>query len=623
MELKNLKKKLYNKKPLEQRDYYPEKFIPGKEPEEIKLEEWEKTGNQNIFKKTKRKIFWSIFAVLSALVVLAAAGVFFYQFYFSFDKSQVKILISGPLNALSGDEITYTVKCENQSKVNLTNAKLYFWFPENSLPSDENGDLRIIDLQDIPKNSQKQLEFKAKIFGSKGEKKIAKAKLIYKPLHISSLFENESEFETSIIEVPLILDFDLPEKLVSGQEIRFSLEYINQSQASFDSLKIKIVYPSGFHFKSSAPLPSEGDNIWRIGDLNANESGKIFIQGTIKGNIDEPKPFQARIGEEKEEKFIVYSQTTESSRISSPPLSIKQFANNKVEYVAEEGEILDYRIEYKNTCDVGIKNVIITCELKGKALDFSSLKLEKGSFSEQTHTITWGPSDISDLELLAPGKSGEVKFSIKVKKPLPVFSYNDKNFKVVSIVKIDTLSPPLVLSDIQIGSENEIITRIKTKLVLEAKGYFRNSLISNNGPIPPRVGEKTTYTIVWQVLNSSNDLTETKVEAKLPSYINWTGNLEPDNQDIRYDPITRKVTWYIGYLPAGTGIITPVRQVAFQIGLIPSLYQVGDLVKLIEESKAVGKDYFVNEKIQAKDKEIYTDLPDDDTISRRDGKVVR
>ena len=623
MELKKLKKKLYSREPLEEREYYPEEFIPGKEPEEIKLEEWEKTEKPSTFKKAKRKMFWGIFIVLFLLIILIAGGAFFYQFYFSFDKSQVKVSISGPLNALSGDEVTYLIKCENRSKVDLTNAKLYFWFPENSLPLDKNGNLRIIDLKNISKNSQKQLEFKAKIFGSKGEKKIAKAKLIYKPLHISSLFENEAKFETSIIEVPLILDFDLPEKIVSGQEIKFSLEYINQSQVSFDHLEIKIIYPSGFHFKSSAPLPSEGDNIWKIGDLNANESGKIFVQGTIEGNINEPKPFQAKIGKEKEGKFIVYSQNTESSIISLPPLLVKQFVNDKEEYIAEEGEKINYRIEYKNTCDIGIKNVIITCKLKGEALDFSSLELENGSFLEETHTITWRASDIPDLELLTPGKSGKIEFSIKIKKPLPIFSYNDRNFKVVSIVKIDTLSPPLVLSNLQIGSENEIVTKIKTKLVLEAKGYFRNSPISNTGPIPPKVGEKTTYTIVWQVLNSSNDLTETKVETKLPSYIKWEGKVEPNNQDVRYDPVTRKVTWYIGYLPAGTGIISPVRQVAFQIGFIPSLYQVGDLVKLIEKSKATGKDYFVNEKIQVEDEEIYTDLPDDDTISRRDGIVIR
>jgi len=518
--------------------------------------------------------------------------------------------------------VTYRVKYTNESRIALRNIKLTFYFPEESLPQDGQNLIQSVDCQDLAPGQTAQKEFQAKILGRKEETKRAQVKLTYQPANISSFFENQAEFNTSIISVPLSLDFDLPERLVSSQAVRFSLEYANQAEATFSKLWLKVEYPQGFHFNSAEPAPLERDNLWSIGDLMAGDENKIFIQGTLEGAEGEAKSFQAQLGTFKDGELIVYSQAIESLRISLPPLAISQKVNGQTDYIGRAGQILEYQIDYQNTTQIGIQGVTITARLEGQALDLPSLKLEQGSYDGVNQTITWNPGNLPALEFLEPSEKGQIKFSVRIKDPLPIRKYTDKNFTIINTVKIDSPHIPLSLKDIQIGSQSKIETKIVSHLTLQAKAYFRDSLISNSGPIPPKVGQTTTYTIVWQLVNTANDLNKVKVEAILPPHVQWIEEVSPAETNLEYDSLTGRVTWPVGSLSAATGLLMPVKQVAFQVAITPSLADLGQLVELIGQSRATGQDTFVDLELTSSAQPIDTDLPDDPTISRKDGTVV-
>lgn len=621
MKLEELKKKLYRPgAKFEERPVKPEIFEPGQKREEIKIEGWEEIENKQLPFFSKKHLIWAGLGLL--VIFLVIVGTLIWQSYFSFDKNKVKLEILGPERIVSGDEVTYTVKYKNESRIKLKNIKLFFYFPEESLPLNGEDLIQSVDCPDLGPGQSAQQQFQARVLGLKEENKKAGVKLIYQPANISAYFENRAEFHTLIISIPLVLDFDLPERAVSGQSVRLSLEYSNQSQAAFSDLWLKLEYPPGFVFVSSEPKPLERDNLWLIGDLMAGEEDKIFIQGTLKGEEGEAKSFQAQLGTREKGKFIIYNQVVEALEISLPPLAISQIVNGQTDYIGRAGQTLEYQIDYQNTTQLGIRGVIITARLEGQALDLSSLKLKNGSYDGANQTITWNPGNLPALEFLAPGQKGQIKFSIQIKKPLPIQNYSDKNFIITSTAKIDSPHVPLSLRDIQIGSQNKIETKIASQLTLQAKGYFHENLIGNSGPLPPRVGQTTTYTIVWQLVNTANDLEGVKVEAILPPHVQWMDRISPADLDLKYDSLTGRVIWSVGHLPAATGLLMPVKQAAFQVAIRPSLADLGDLVELIGQSKASGQDTFVDLELTSSDKSIKTDCPDDPTIRRRDGIVV-
>jgi len=622
-ELEKLKKKIYRpggESEFEGRLEGPETFDPEQEREKTPTEEWQKTERKRLSPQQKKQL--KIISIIALAVFLMVAGFFLWRGLTSFDKDKVKLEIRAAERIISGDEIKYTIRYKNETKLPLDNLQLTFRYPENSIPSGGEDLIETFDLGNLAVGEERETELLARIIGLKGEKKEAWAELVYTPSNISSRFSNRAEFSTEILSVPLILDFDLPERLVDGQSFSFSLRYSNQADVSFKDLQIQLEYPGGFTFESSQPQPFNQDNTWSISNLMAGEQDKIFIRGIIFGTEGEDKLFKAKLGLSEGEQFIPYAETTGATQVSISPLSVSQSVEDSTNYIARTGETLNYQIKYKNTTDIAIGDVVITSQLESRALDLTELDLRPGSFDGESQTITWNASNLPELEYLGPHQEGIIRFSVEIKDNLPINSYADKNFRIINTVKIDSNKVPLSLERIDISGESQLITKIVSDLSLQAQAFYNDDLIPNSGPIPPKVGQKTTYTVKWRLVNKNNDLSDVKVEASLPPHVKWENRISPNNANLNYDSQTGQVVWSIGNLAAGTGVLSPVKQVAFQISITPGLANIGGLLELIGQSKVTGQDTFVDLELSDTSRSIDSGLPDDPTMRHSDGPVV-
>ena len=621
MKLDELKKKLYKpESEFEKRLEIPKSFQIEQEREKKAPEEWQKIEKKQLSPKQKKRLL--IGGILVIAVFLIVAGFMIWQGFTSFDKDKVEVKIKGPERIVGGEEVQFTVEYKNKTRLALENIQLIVHYPENSIVNGEQKSVETINLPRLNIEEENKVELPVRIVGLKEETKKVWVELIYQPFNLSSKYTNKVEFSTMIVSVPLVLDFDLPERLVDNQSFNFSLRYLNQADVSFNDLQIRIEYPDGFSFESAQPSPIKEDKTWPIFNLISNEQGKIFIRGSIHGEKGTTKSFKAQLGILKDDQFISYTETVSGVSISSSPLLISQTVNNSTEYIAQVGEKLTYLIDYQNTTDIGIKNVIITSQLNGKALDLSSLELGKGSFNGSNQIITWNASNLSDLEYLGPGQQGQIAFSVNIKNPLPVNNYTDKNFTVENKVRIDSSEKPLSLAGIDIAGESQSITKITSQLTIQAQAYYYDDLITNSGPIPPKVGQTTTYTIKWRLVNSSNDLSQVKVEASLPPHVKWNNKISPINTNLKYNSQTGKVIWTVDDLPAATGVLLPVKEIAFQISITPSLANLDSLVELIGQSQVSGQDNFVELKLTSKDSLIDTGLPDDLNVGDHTGTVI-
>ncbi|MBU2068418.1 hypothetical protein KKE13_02485, partial [Patescibacteria group bacterium] len=324
MKLEELQKKLYKPEAeFEDRLEGPEAFDIDREREKKAVaQEWQKIEKQQdeVPHQWKKKIW--IIGISVVVVFLAVAGFLIWRGFTSFDKNGVVIEIYGAERVVSGEEVKYLIKYNNNTRLVLENLKLVFHYPKDSIPANQQSLDETIDLPNLAPGQEKEIELLARIIGLKGENRKAWAELSYQPVGISSQYTNEVEFTSQVISVPLILDFDLPEKLVTGQNFDFSLRYSNQAEVSFDDVQIRIDYPTGFNFESAGlvPLEDENDNVWSLGKLMAGEQGRIFIRGSIQGEEGEVKSFRTQLGIFKNEEFIPYAEAVGALQISNSPL---------------------------------------------------------------------------------------------------------------------------------------------------------------------------------------------------------------------------------------------------------------------------------------------------------------
>ncbi|KKS67560.1 MAG: hypothetical protein UV36_C0006G0010 [Parcubacteria group bacterium GW2011_GWC2_42_6] len=632
MDLDELKKRLYEKdSQITDRPQAPAEFKSGQvslDPATSAMAPaWEEEKPKSFFKLTKKIVFW--LGGITILIVLAGLlGWYLWSASASFDKDKVYLEIFGPTKITSGEEATYIVKYRNNTNVALNDFILTFTYPDQALPSDgkeikkeNNHQQAAIKLERLERLAEGQQEFKAKVWGEKDSIQEFIAKISYRPVNFNSDFSNETKFLTLISSTPLILNFNLPQKITSGQTLNFSLQYINTAETSFSDLKLKLEYPEGFIFKSSLPEASADNNVWPIGELAGRDEGKIIVTGLINGQQGESKTFRAMLGIERDGQFVAYDQIASSPEIIASPLSVEQSSDAENNRVDLEQKI-NYKIKYRNTTNEIIGPVTIKVKIEGSAVDFSKITAINGHFSENERMIIWNTGSLKNLESLAAGQEGEITFSLTLKNKLPINSYSDKNFTVKTIAQIDSTNIPLSLIGTLLRGENELVLKVNSRIVFNAKAFYYDSLLSNSGPLPPRVGQQTTYTVHWNILNISNDLTDVRIESYLPPYMQWLGKISPAEENIKYEQATGKITWQIGNLSSGTGILLPVKTAAFQIGLTPAANQAGQIVDLTNESVLYAKDTFTDAESQIQIDAIGSNLPDDKQITWETGTVA-
>ena len=624
MSLQDIRNKLYKKEaPKSLSQHEISKYDPTIAKDTGEMEKGEKdlwAEKQGLSQKEKKVVKKGVIIFALVLLIIIGLAVFSFIRQSMFQDGNATISINGVTQANSGKLLTYEINYKNENRLDIDKAVLKIAYPENFKPEDnpnfkiENLTSGMFDLGTIKGNSEGKVILNGRAYSPKGALIYLRATLSYNPAGYSSQFQTNSQLGINIVSAPITLEFLAPQNIASGNSVDYQINYKNDGAEILNNLTVKLKYPDQFTFSSSNPKVSRDNNSWDIGTLQPGQTGKIIISGKLEGERDNIKKAEASIGVVENGEFVTFNSESASTKIIFSPLSIAQAVNGQQGLNINSGDTLEFQIRYKNSGNIGLRNVIITEQIDSSVLDYASLKLDKGSFDIDNKTITWKASDISQLENLGVGQEGKIDFSIKVKSLLPVGEEKDKNFVVKSVAKIDSPDVPTPISMNKIVSSNEIDMKVNSRLAIDVKGYYGDKQISNSGPVPPKVGEETTYTIHWKALNISNDVSGAMVSAILPTDSQMTGKIYPEDANVEYNSRTNSIVWTIGNMKAGTGILSGSPEVAFQIKIKPSPNQVGREVKLLGETTIAGKDLFTNENIKNIFEEKTTDLREDASI---------
>ncbi len=545
-----------------------------------------------------------VISIVILLLITGLVGLWYFQRN-NYSKEILKVEILGPEVVQAGEEIEYLVRYKNNGDVILENPELIFEYPKHSILENDIG-LRITEkVDDIYPGEEKSFRFKGRLIGKENEIITANTWINYQPKNLKARYESKTSFSTQIKFVPLTFEFDLASKIEAGQKLNFSLNYFSNFDCELSDLKIKLIYPDNFLFESSIPQAIDTTE-WQISLLSQASGGRIRILGDIDGDTGDQKVFRAELGMYMDGEFVILKETAQSIQIIEPAIYISQVVNNSPNYTANPGDLLHYEIFFKNIGRKSFTKKFLLVKLDSEAFDIETLRSDRGETGPGDNSIIFDWKNIPKLSFLGAGEEGKVEFWVKVK---------DETFSQESINLV--LRNEVLISE----AEKEFEIKLNSKLDVLQKAYFQEEFFGNSGPLPPKVGESTTYTILWQVKNYSNQVSNVKVKAVLPSNVKPTGSFFPEDSKFTFDSVSKEVIWNIGNIDAyqGTGKI-PLT-LAFQVKLTPSTSQIGKTAILVKEASVVGQDKFSQDILSSDVLEIDTSLPEDESVNYEQGII--
>ncbi len=569
---------------------------------------------------------WKMIIIFSVLMAALVAGLLFVLFAPDslFQKFKVDIEIQGEREIQSGDKISWNVVVTNNNSYALDDVTLTFNYPSGATSV---TDTRVpltrakINLGAMQKSERREQRFDAFVYGGRDTSHSVSAAIEARQVGSNLVRGQQAQFSLTIVRSPISLSFEVPDELRAGQNMTIGARFVSQSEQSIANLGLLVQLPAGFEYISANPAPTkklaQDKLFWQIDPLQPAEARLIEIRGTLKGSSIDTKSFQGTIGIARGGREIaeVYDAVTKAVNLRSSYLTIAMSAPE----VVIPGKGATVQVRWRNNLPVEIRNPVIEIRAAGEDYNLFGLSPNQGSF--QGDHMIWSSSVYPALRLIKPGGEGVVSFSFRSKEN--IIRSSDARRPLITFNAVFRATGPVdTFEGVDIEGSDSLDVKVSTKFGFVEKGLFYNAPIFNSGPIPPRVGAETTYSVVWSFANSTNDVDGVVVRTTLPPYIVFKNVINPPSANITYDELTGIVEWKVGRVAAGTGYNSQALQAAFQIGYTPLLVQLGASPSLTLGTTASGRDTYSNYKFSFTEQGITTRLPGDPGITSSKQGVV-
>lgn len=587
-----------------------------------------KRGEEHEERKVFKKILWGSIAFF--LLSLGIAAYMFFGGGNTVSSGNIDVAIVGPTTVSGGDTLNYSVIIRNRNNVELQSVVLQVEYPSGTRKA---GDLSTellrerIPLDNIPTGGKVERDLSAAMFGEKDSVKQIIFTLEYRLKDSNALFSKQKNYEIGIKSSPVILLADYPKEVTSGQEIPITLSIVSNTSETLNNVLLNAEFPFGFSTTNPDPAPSFSNNVWNLGSIESGGKKVVKIKGVLQGQNEEERTFRFSTGiagnKDPNKIGSEFTALQGSISIKRPFLGLvlNLGGTSDGDFSAKSGEQISANLVWSNNLPSSVYDVSLEVKLSGSALDRNSIAVLGGGFYRSVdNTIVWDKNDIPELKEIAPGAKGAFSFSFAT---LANLSTSQRNQEIILTVVMKGSQVQAGATPISIESQITRSVKIASALTLTDKATRSTGPFENMGPIPPKADNKTTYTIIWTLTNSLNDISGTIVKATVPNYISWEGLTSPESEKISYNPTTREIIWNAGDIKGGAGITSSSRQVSFQIGLTPSLSQVGLAPTLLSPATVTGTDKFTSKDVVFSKPEITTRSVKDADTKENDAVVVK
>ena len=575
------------------------------------------------------KIFFA-FSVIFFLLAAVFAGVSFFGGGGAVSVENVSIGVAGPAVIGAGEPLPLEIIVSNSNNVALEAADLKISYPEGSRRVGNVSEELLrenFDLDGVKAGGQVRRKTSVVLFGEEGVKKIITISFEYRVTGSNAIFYKERPYEVTISASPVAFDISIPKEANANQEFDINVTVSSNSTTPLDDLLFEAQSGFGFKIIGSSPRALNGGGLWRIGDLAPGGKWSVRIRAKLDGQE----------GDERVITFVVGPAGGESGRtiktellslqkpvvIRKPFIGLDLILNDDsgAEVIIDGLGAVRGELSWVNNTPDRVVDLELEVSFSGGAFDRESASAERGSYRESGGTIFWNKNTLPALAAALPGDSGSVRFRFGTLPASSLVSAGLRNqeMEVSAIVRGRRIVS---------GGAESVTTVINKKIKLSSRlsviGRVSRSVgpFQNVGPVPPKAGGETSYTISWSVTNSLNTAADVKVTAALPSYVRWLGMVSPPAERLSYDEGRRQVAWDLGEVLPGAGFSAAPREVFFQVYFLADVSHVGISPEIVGEATVSGRDRFTGGRLESSFRALTTAFENDPAYRLGDGTVL-
>lgn len=596
-------------------------------------------------------VFWFFNALIFCLIVIVVSiGVYYLVYNKNTSSTSLELKIEGPEAVIAGEEFSYKVKYKNPEYVALKNVNLKLEYSANFIfldsepkPNNDSKDNNAWNIGRVNSKSEGEIIIRGRVIDKAKSSSVILAQLAYMPENFSSEFKKEASASLVISDTGFETSLDYSNTALVGEQGELKMIFKPLEKNYFSDFIIRLEKSGNFDIKNTIVSGrKQGDkspasnfkiekvkevdkDIWLVSRLEKEENLEIIYK--IKEKVSDKESVKIYLEEDVGGKKYVFWERELPLEVMKSDLNLTLIMNgSQIDKPVNFGDTLNYSIVYANKGETAMKDVSIMAVLDSDFVNWASLE-DKNKGLEKGNTIVWTKDQIPALGEVGVNKGGSIDFSVGV---LP-FAESDlsKDFKIRSFSQYNigslgdeesSTTATLTSTANQDNRSNTILSLINSDLSFkeEVRYFDENNLPVGNGPLPPKVGEVTSFKIYWTINNNLHDLSEVGVETVLPEGVAWDDHSRTSVGTISYDEAARKVIWQIGRLP-----ITVFRADAeFNISLTPKEEDKNKIVVLMLGSKASAMDSKTGSSIIKAGVAKTTKLEDDEIANMSsDGQI--
>ena len=570
--------------------------------------------------------------LLLTIIFLAAYIAYFHWFGGVSDVSALEFKISAPENVSAGEEFSYYLEYRNPTRYPLSRLRLEIQYPENfifreaSLEADSGN--YGWNLPDLAPGESGSLVVSGMIIGPPDSVAIIFGHLSYLPGSFSSQFKKEAS-DSSILSGPgFRTDLNHSATAFLGHENEMTLIFSAVEDNYLGDFNIAFSLPPEAEASVQAPASKEGEDSavkiiksggasWQVSGLAAGaERLEIPLVYRIKERSVNPE-IRVRLEKKIEDgqTYIFWEKVVRPELVDSDLNLTLALNDSKNDLALNFGQALNYSLSYANHGLNTFENVVIMASLEGDFLDWSSLSNEQGG-EVKGGAIIWTKKEIPALAEVRPGDSGEIKFSLKLRS----WQTSDLSsaLKISAYAQYGMNNVPARTDS---NKSNTVVGSLNSDLKLQERILYFNddNFPVGSGPLPPAVGETTSFRVYWTVTNNIHELLETRVALPLPAYVEWSGNQQTNVGNLYYDELSRQVIWEIGRLPLSVYRV----DAEFSLSLRPGEDDRNKIMVISSGSMVTAMDTETTAVISYKSAAKTTALEDDEIARLNNSGIVR
>jgi len=576
-----------------------------------------------------RRSRWWLYACLAAcaflfaLLAAAWAGFSVFKPFRGFSGQGLAIVIEGPERVALGEETTYFINYQNRTSEPISAASLKISFPSDfvlaSVEPASAGDGRAWTIDGIPVDGRGTMKIRGTFTGALGTQTAIQVVGTYKPVSSQAGLDALATKVLSYTESVLSGTVEIPEKVLPGDHVVLTYHIENTGQDPFEALVAHVTTPEGFQLDATSTYRASGRMIEiPVGTLSPGASSTLRVPGSFASGASGEARVIAETGRVSPEGVFLSSQRIEATcTVLAGDLSLKLVVNG-LDHDAPiaYGIPLRIGIGYENTASEDVEDIRIRWRVEQESptgttqvplLDWTTLA-ETSSATRQGASLEWDAKSIPTLERLSPREEGSIGFTVN-----GVSSASGTAglaFRLIAEADMRKVGSTVVHRVVRAAP---IVLRYSSdvKLSAEARYFSEEGAPLGSGPLPPLVGQTTTYRVEWRAQKRFHELANLKIRATLPSGVAWTGTTIDDAGSLVYDEATRSVTWTLNRMPADVNEQT----IRFDLAVTPSEADAGRFAKLVGETRFEATDSVTGELMSQVQPALTTDLETDESAS--------